>query len=196
LSEELSLEAEGGGRTEAEQRIAAVIERYRGYIAEIVGKLAPRDLGVDRSDLEQETAVRLWRSLRNERDIRDYRSYVYRIAATVTMDAIRVVKSRMEESLIVEHVSGMSEHAALPGSRAASPEQSLIEKRLVAAIGEAVDALPTNRRRAVKLHLQGFGSQEIADLCGWTEAKARNLVYRALADVRAGLRKADIDGDE
>jgi DNA-directed RNA polymerase specialized sigma24 family protein len=53
--------------------------------------------------------------------------------------------------------------------------------------------LPDNRRRAVGLHLEGLTSQEIADLLGWSEPKARNLVYRGLKDVREQLQAEGID---
>jgi RNA polymerase sigma factor (sigma-70 family) len=196
LSKPLSLGPERGEGTPEERRIEAVLESYRGYISDIVTRLTPRGMGVDPSEIEQETTVRLWRCLRNERDIRDYRSYVYRIAATAALDAIREIRKRMEEALVVEQMSVMSDHSALPGSRAVSPERALMEKRLVSAIAAAVEELPANRRRAAKLHLQGFTSEEVGALCGWSEAKARNLVYRAMADLRAKLKKAGVEVDE
>jgi DNA-directed RNA polymerase specialized sigma24 family protein len=48
--------------------------------------------------------------------------------------------------------------------------------------------LPDRRRTAVGLHLEGLTTQEIADLLGWSEPKARNLVYRGLNDVRQSLK--------
>jgi DNA-directed RNA polymerase specialized sigma24 family protein len=53
--------------------------------------------------------------------------------------------------------------------------------------------LSDNRRRAVGLYLEGMASQEIATLLGWSEPKARNLLYRGLSDLRAQLRAEGIE---
>jgi RNA polymerase sigma-70 factor (ECF subfamily) len=39
----------------------------------------------------------------------------------------------------------------------------------------------------VVLHLQGHSLKEVGSLLGWTEKKAENLVYRALAGLRTCL---------
>jgi RNA polymerase sigma-70 factor (ECF subfamily) len=41
--------------------------------------------------------------------------------------------------------------------------------------------------------LQGLNTAEIGELMGWSEAKARNLVYRGLDDVRSQLRAHGLD---
>jgi RNA polymerase sigma factor (sigma-70 family) len=176
-----------------DQQLESLIDRYRGYIAQIVSRLAPKHLGVLTSEIEQETTIRLWRSLRNEREIRNFQSYVYRVAATAALDAIRQIKERREEPLVQEHIAGLSESPFLPGSRAVSPEDAMWRKRLLHRIRDIVEQLPPNRRRAVKFHLQGFTSEEIARACGWSEPKARNLTYRGLEDLRGMLRDARID---
>ena len=53
--------------------------------------------------------------------------------------------------------------------------------------------MPENRQRAVRLHLEGMTTTEIGSLMEWTEPKARNLVYRGLADLREALRAEGID---
>ena len=39
-------------------------------------------------------------------------------------------------------------------------------------------------------------TREIADLSGWTEPKARNLVYRGLSVVRAHLRAGGLEFEQ
>jgi DNA-directed RNA polymerase specialized sigma24 family protein len=60
------------------------------------------------------------------------------------------------------------------------------------AVDRAAARLSHDRRRAVLLHLQGFNVAEIARLIGGTHARARNLAYRGLADLRRALAEDGI----
>jgi len=57
-----------------------------------------------------------------------------------------------------------------------------------------LESIAESRRPVVRTYLAGYGTTEIGELMGWTEAKARNLVYRGLADLRVRLRAMGIDG--
>ena len=57
-----------------------------------------------------------------------------------------------------------------------------------ARIEVGLAALNSNRARAVRFYLQGYNTREIAGLCDWTESKARNLLYRGLAELKQMLR--------
>lgn len=168
---------------------ARIVEEYRRFLADSVARLCPRDLGIEVDDIVQEASLRLLRAIESEREIRDLTSYVYRIAATTTIDAIRRARSRREEQLRHECADEDDDRGphVLPTSPELSPERLAERSELARTIVAAVDALPENRRRAVGLHLEGFTTQEIGELMGWTEAKARNLVYRGLEDVRERL---------
>lgn len=52
-----------------------------------------------------------------------------------------------------------------------------------------VEELPAARQAVVRLHLQGYHRDEIAEVLGWSEARTRNLLYRGLDDLRALLAK-------
>jgi RNA polymerase sigma factor (sigma-70 family) len=193
----LSPRREGeAGESSANERLEALVAEHRAYIREIVRRLTPAYLGVEQSEIEQETTIRLWRSLRNEREIRDFQSYVYRVAATAALDAIRQVKERREEQLVMEDAAALSESPSMPGSKAVSPEEVVRRQGVITRIRQELEKLPLNRRRAAKLHLQGFSSDEIARLCGWSEAKARNLAYRGMEDLRRLLRASGFTDDE
>jgi DNA-directed RNA polymerase specialized sigma24 family protein len=43
------------------------------------------------------------------------------------------------------------------------------------------------------LHIQGCNAGEIAKVLGWTEPKARNLLYRGLNDLRTALVKEGVE---
>ncbi len=185
--------------TEVEARFNAVIEEYGRFLRQAIIQFCPKNLGLQFSDIEQEARLRLWRALRSEREIQNLTSYLYRIAVTTTLDAIRRVKSKREDQLLLAEEDELD-----PGEShrlVAGPEHYpdlLTERRLILRKVEAALArLPENRRRAVRLHLEGLTKQEIGELLGWTESKARNLVYRGLQDLREQLRAEGVvyEGD-
>jgi DNA-directed RNA polymerase specialized sigma24 family protein len=65
----------------------------------------------------------------------------------------------------------------------------------VEKIERALARLAENRQLAVGLYLKGMTSEEIGELMGWSEPKARNLAYRGLKDLRHELRAEGIEYD-
>ncbi len=181
--------------TTDETRFNTIIEEYGRFLRQTIVQLCPKDLGIQFNDIEQEARLRLWRALQSEREINDPASYLYRIAVTATLDAIRRVKTKREEQLLLAEDG--DEEAGEPLYLAAGPAHApdlLAERRqVVRKVVAMLARLPENRRRAVGLHLEGMTTREIADLLGWSEPKARNLVYRGLQDLREKLRAEGVD---
>lgn len=157
-------------------------------LRDAVARVCHGPLGLQRDEIEQEAKIRLWRTLRRETTVVDLRLYLHRIVATAAIDAMRQVRSRKEVPLEPSDPDspGTSTLAHTP-SGGPSPERIAVGRELVGRARQILANMPANRRRAVNLHLQGFTAQEIANLLGWSEPKARNLVYRGLADLRDDL---------
>lgn len=178
-----------------EARFDAIVDEYGAFLRNVIAQLCPKDLGIQVDDLEQEARVRLWNALSSEREIASPASYLYRIAATTTIDAVRRVKARREQQLRLageetDEEGGMVLSVADTHN---SPERAAAGSEVLRHVEEALGHLAENRRRCVRLHLQGWTTKEIADLLGWSEPKARNLVYRGLKDLRERLEAAGID---
>ena len=170
-----------------------LLERYGRLLRAQIARHCPRHGGIDLGDVEQEARVRLWKAMR-EKELRDPASYIYKVAVSATIDAVRKVLARREDPLPdprrdAEEGSGSS----LPSDPSSSPDAILERKEIAAAVAGAIESLQPNRRQAVALHLQGFTLGEIAGLLRWSEAKVRNLVYRGLEDLREVLRSKGID---
>jgi RNA polymerase sigma-70 factor (ECF subfamily) len=135
----------------------------------------------------QEVRIRVWNAISSGERIAELpASYVYRTAASVALDFIRRRRARRDDSTDPIESACDSEDA---GPRA--PEQ--VEARELGDLIEAALAdVPVSRRAVVRMYLDGYGSGEIGLLLGWTEAKARNLVYRGLADLREVLARRGI----
>ena len=183
---------------EIEAEFNAILEKYGGFLRQTIARVCPKDLGIQFDDIEQDARLRLWRAIEAEREINFHGSYIYKIVISVTINAIRRAKARREEQLRLaedcEDENAAEVKPIIPASGAEnSPEAQAEREELLRKVEEAMARLPESRRTAVGLHLQGMTTDEIADLMGWSEPKARNLVYRGLKDLRGKLRSAGIE---
>jgi RNA polymerase sigma-70 factor (ECF subfamily) len=173
-------------------RWQSLVEQYAGLLRTTLSRVCPRQLGLQVEDIEQEARLKLWRALRSERTTESPASYVYKTAARATIDAVRRARARREEQLGPPAESGGSYGWEVVDPQA-SPERQAERALVLASVRECLGRLKARRRRALALHLRGFTTEEIGRLLGWTEARARNLVYRGLKQLREALRAAGID---
>jgi len=142
---------------------------------------AGRRSHLDEADLDevlQDVRVRLWRARPSEAQLEaTSASYVYRTAMSAAVDLVRRRRGRTEELVDDQAVDPRADAAA----RAEKADTASL-------VHQAVDRLSDSRRPVVRMYLAGYDRHEIARLLGWSEAKARNLLYRGLEDLRAALK--------
>jgi RNA polymerase sigma-70 factor (ECF subfamily) len=179
--------ARDAGRPEAgPDRLSAVIEglvdRWVGIIRRAAAKY--RLAGPEVEELTQDIRLRLWRIIEREGTAAVVSpGYVYRAAISAAIDLVRRRRTERRELCVsLEIVEGELADAQSAG---AHQERDFLEAR-----DRALQAIPASRRPAVRLHLSGRHLAEIATTMGWSQAKARNLLYRGLADLRESLGKA------
>lgn len=173
-------------KTSVDSRLHALLEEYGHVLRRAIHRVVPRHMTLDVDDIEQEARLKVWRAMQRETVFEKPASYLYRVAVNASLDAVSQQTARREQSLEL----GLT--AARSGD-APSPERRAVGRQLVDRVRQAMEQLQPNRRRAVGLHLQGFTTTEIGEFYGWSEAKARNLAYRGLGDLRrllAGEREA------
>jgi RNA polymerase sigma factor (sigma-70 family) len=175
-----------------ETRFDALVEEYGKFLRSVIAQTCPRNLGIQINDIEQESHLRLWRALQSERELTGAASYIYRIAVTTTIDAVRRVMARHEE----QEDESEDETGRLAVGSDRWPDRVAQRSLLMQKVEGALMRLPENRRIAVEFYLQGMTSQEIADLCDWNEPKARNLIYRGLKDLRKRLRDEGVEYEQ
>lgn len=178
-----------------ESRFNELIEEYGRLLRQMIIRVCPKDLGLQYDEIEQDARLRLWRTLESEREINDPASYLYRIAATATLDAIRKVKRKREDQMFDDDQLGAVRTAqrALMADPEGAPDRVAERRQLMNKIKEAMGRLSDHRRTALGLHLEGLTTNEIGELLEWSEPKARNLVYRGLNDLRQYLKEAGIE---
>src|SRR5437762_14082402 len=96
---EMGMAAPFQSAADTDTRLEHLLERYATLLRSLIARHCPRHLGLDVADIEQEARLRLWRALDREKELADPASYIYRIAVTTTIDAVRRVLARREDQL-------------------------------------------------------------------------------------------------
>jgi RNA polymerase sigma-70 factor (ECF subfamily) len=164
-----------------------LIARYGAFVRVQLRRLRPRAGEAELDDLEQEVRLRLWEALRREKVLQQPASYLQRVVLAVTVDAVRRGKARGSE---FEHVElGALDEAA---ATAPLPIDAAARRQL---LEQALKLLGPDDPRAqcVGLYAQGFTTEEIGRLLDWTEAKARNVLYRALESLRQAFDDSEAE---
>jgi RNA polymerase sigma-70 factor (ECF subfamily) len=174
------------GSADVERRLEEILDRFARLLRGTIARICPPALGIDLDDVEQEARLRIWRALLAARELAHPASYVYRAAASAAVDALRRARAR-RQSRWTELSDAALDEAAAGGIAGRSPEERAAARQELAVVKEVLMTLDVDRRRAVGLHLRGFTTAEIGELLGWSEPKARSLVYRGLAEVRSRL---------
>jgi len=139
--------------------------------------------GADVEEIVQDVRIRLWRALSSGEGIAGApASYVYRAATTAALDLLRRRRAKREVGIEAE-THGL-DGALIAGMRA---DRGIERTELAEQIAAAVGALGDTRRPVVRMWLAGFDVSEIMHAFGYSEPKARNLLYRGLADLRERL---------
>ena len=171
----------GEGADDLSQEIEALCRRWAGIVTGTALRYGLE--GFDRDDLMQRVRVRVWHALKRRGAGAPALEpgYVHAAATSAAIDIVR------------------EQRAHQPGARlpldAAEPELGSAgfagnTADLLTALDAALARLDPARRVAVRFHLSGVHARDIARMSGWTEAKARNLLYRGLADLKAALEGA------
>jgi RNA polymerase sigma factor (sigma-70 family) len=163
-------------RHPAEAEFRALIDRYAGLMRKTLRQIDQRMPEADLEELEQDVRLKIWQALSVEGNFDKPAAFIRKVIVNVSIDAAR---KRIVRGSEFEHVEiSELELGQDPGTHAMEIRAELagLCKKLQAENPEAAQALG--------LYLQGFTTEEIGALLGWTEAKARNIVYRFLEQVR------------
>jgi RNA polymerase sigma-70 factor (ECF subfamily) len=171
------------GTAAIETHTATDLVQIREALVRAVRSVCPPSLADRRDDLVQVALMRvaeLQRKSETERQLSSF--YLRRVAHSALVDEIRRLRRRGE--VPIEDDEGEERPIV---SETANPEDRAHGREIATGIRDCLTRLVPPRRRAVVLHLQGHNVPETADLLGWNEKRARNLVYRGLADLRRCL---------
>jgi len=145
-------------------RFEKLVEEHHRLVMTLIYRYYGGRLGSQAEDLSQEIWTKLWVNLKkNESNIVNFKSYLYRTVQTTLWDAIRRVDPHSELD---------PETVAVPAGQN--------ERRWAAKLD--VERLSRGLKREehlmLKAHLRGFNYGEIATMLDCSEGRVRNLLTR------------------
>jgi RNA polymerase sigma factor (sigma-70 family) len=169
--------------TDPTDRVSASLEALVARFGRMVRRVG-YDHGLTEADVEevvQEVRIRIWKA-RADMIGELQAAYVHRTAVSAALDIIRRRRSATRFGS-----DDPEEEVAVTSDPALDAQRGLEVAELEAGVARMVETLAASRRPVVRMYLQGYSREEIAELLGWSEGKTRNLLYRGLADLRLKL---------
>ncbi len=160
---------------------------FSRYEKRIYNFLLRRIGDVDRAkDLFQETFLRLHRNRDKFDPRRSFAAWFYTIANNLVRDELRMKRGIQSEAI---------EENSLPPSGLATPEESRAMAETKVKVDGALKNLPEAQREVLLLsRFEGLGHNEIAGITGKSEAAVKQLLYRALQNLRRQLHDIEENG--
>jgi RNA polymerase sigma-70 factor (ECF subfamily) len=133
----------------------------------------------DAEDVVQDSLVRIFRFIDNFNGDSMLSTWIYRITATTALMLLRVRRSKTRGG---DHCSmqfddeRVLDDAVLPVVH--NLDNEIDVRDALARVGDFVKGLPPHKRRALEYKLEGFTSEEIAELEGETLATVKSRIHR------------------
>lgn len=181
----ISIAALKAGDTEAFKQL---VEEYKDAVVNICyGYVQQRE---DAEDLAQDVFVEVFRSMDKFREDSSIYTWVYRIATSKCLDALRSRKRVKRQAFFKARQSSGEEAPELDRIRGgfADPEQDLVQKQQQEYIADALDKLPEAQRIAFTLsNYQGMNNKDIAEIMERSAGSVESLIHRAKQNLRKHL---------
>ena len=173
---ELVARAQGGDVGAFEQLSSAYADRLFMLLLRLLGDRAEAE------DVAQEVMLRAWQGIARFQGRSSYFTWLYRIAVN---EANRALDKRARRPA---GVAIRDQELLLPGSPADDPSRQAEVSELRTALGRALAGLPPALRTAIVLRdVEGFSTQEAAEIAGVSQAAFKSRLHQARLRVRAAI---------
>jgi RNA polymerase sigma-70 factor (ECF subfamily) len=173
---ELVARAQGGDVGAFEQLSSAYADRLFMLLLRLLGDRAEAE------DVAQEVMLRAWQGIARFQGRSSYFTWLYRIAVN---EANRALDKRARRAA---GVAIRDQELLLPGSPADDPSRQAEVSELRTALGRALAGLPPALRTAIVLRdVEGFSTQEAAEIAGVSQAAFKSRLHQARLRVRAAV---------
>ncbi len=172
-----------------EQSTKAVIDRFSLLIKKVIQGHLHRSDDIDLEDIEQEVRLKIWVFLKKGKNVQNLPSYIKKVAYSTTIDELRkMMKQRPSgEAEKLKRIFAGSALMSRP-VKDFSPEAGIEDTEAREKILALVDSLSENRKKVLRLYLEGLSIDEICTSLHWEKPKVRHLFYRGIDDLKEKTR--------
>jgi len=156
--------------------------RVIGLVYRFIGSMTEAE------DLAQEVFLRVYRARDTYRPTAKFSTWLFRITANVSLNALRAHSSRRDD-VSIDRLAEWSEKPQTPADAASrTPEHRLQRTELQDKVQEAIRALPEKQQIAVVLNkYEGMGYAAIAKTLGCSTMAVKSLLARARENLKDHL---------
>ena len=149
-------------------------------------------------DVAQEIFIRAYQNLVGFREAASFKTWLYRIATNLTIDAARTRKRRWSDTFSLDEPVATDEgelQRQLPTDRP-GPVNRAESSQLQQLVGEAIAQLPSKLRMVITLYdIEGLSYKEIAGVLGCPVGTIKSRLFNARNQLRDELEEK-IDAEE
>jgi RNA polymerase sigma-70 factor (ECF subfamily) len=180
-------QSRGTGLTSVnEDDFRLLVERHQARVINTCyGFLGTKE---DAEDAAQEVFIEVFRSLNSFRNESMLSTWIYRIAVTRSLDAVRA-RNRVKRLGHLKRLLGLDDAEGASPEHLA-PDVQLEEKERLELLLRAIEALPENQRVAVTLaKLEGFTYAEVAGIMETSLSSVESLLFRGRKNLEKTLTR-------
>ena len=170
----------GGDATAFEQ----LIERLQALVAGTVARMLGSNSDVE--DIAQQVFIRVWKSAGRYVARAKFTTWLLKITRNLVFNEMRRAKRHPHLPVQIEPEA---DEIPLKDEATATPDATLLQAELQAAIEKAITLLPETQRMAIVLRrYEELSYEEIADVLDLSVPAVKSLLFRARTELRARLK--------
>jgi RNA polymerase sigma-70 factor (ECF subfamily) len=142
----------------------------------------------DAEDLGQEVFLRIYRARQAYKPTAKFSTWMFRITANVSLNALRSRASRRDDVSIDQMADSSDGPRAMPDPDTHTPDHRLHQEELHARVREAIGTLPAKQQIAVVLNkYEGMSYADVARTIGCSTMAVKSLLARARDNLKDRL---------
>jgi len=170
----------GGDASAFEQ----LIERHQALVAGTVARMLGSNSDVE--DIAQQVFIRVWKSAGRYVARAKFTTWLLKITRNLVFNEMRRAKRHPHLPVQIEPEA---DEIPLKDEATATPDATLLQAELQAAIEKAITLLPETQRMAIVLRrYEELSYEEIADVLDLSVPAVKSLLFRARTELRERLK--------
>jgi RNA polymerase sigma factor (sigma-70 family) len=161
-----------------------LIERHQALVVGTVARMLGSNAEVE--DIAQQVFIRVWKSAARYVARAKFTTWLLKITRNLVFNEMRRAKRHPRLPVQIEPEA---EEIPLKDETTSTPDATLLENELQAAIEKAITLLPDMQRMALVLRrYEDLSYEEIADVLDLSVPAVKSLLFRARSELRERLR--------